>query len=348
MKRQQRNRRASLILLWFAGIFVLVQVLGSLAFDYLVPRVKFAHLHRHINKLAGLDQPWSVIFLGSSRTGTSITDAEASEILHAAQGPGAGEVVNLAVPLGDLLCSDAILEQVLAQGCHPRLVIVELCPEFLNAHNSWLEHYLERQLCWHELPRFASELYQAQLMEKTAEHRLLPWYSYRKGFWNAWADEGERLWHRIRQQQTATYDTTTRRKDWERMLGMGEQTSAAEKEKKTLSGLELIRNGLKDFRIGGQSTEALQRIIDRCRQHQCQLIFLAPPVSSRHRQLYTPSLEAAFLEHIALVTKEHGEFIDARRLLPDELFLDNHHADVEGGVRFTRELMQQYLLPRWQ
>lgn len=346
MRKPQRDRHAFLILSWFLGVFALVQVVGSVAFDYFVPRVRFAYLYRQYEKGAALEQPWSIVFLGSSRTGTCLMDAQASDLLHQRFGASTGEVVNLAVPLGDLLCSDSILKEVLAQGHQPRIVVVEVCPEFLNAHNAWLEHYLERQLCWHELPRFASELQENQLLGKMAEYRLLPLYAYHKGFWNAWSDEGEKLWKRLRHQPTAQ-DSASRRREWERILGTFEQITPKEKEEKIQSGLKLTRTGLRDYAVGGQGAQALQNIIARCREHHCELVLYLPPFPTVHCELYDAGIEQAYQQQLSQVASPSVTFFDGRHTLHDALFLDSHHANAEGGVRFTEQLMQ-HVLGRWR
>ena len=104
-----------------------------------------------------------------------------------------------------------------------------------------------------------------------------------------------------------------------------------------------------NYRIGGNNTAALERMLQSCRANGIKPILLAPPVTAPHRQVYTPAIEAAFGDYVHALCQHYGcTYVDFRAQVPDALFSDNHHLLPEAGGRyFSRRLTEEVLVPAW-
>src|SRR5436190_10492032 len=215
--RRHYERRCRRTLAWLACTFVAAQIVAGLWFDYVQPRVRFSQLYRQLDLLR--DRPTSpdILCLGSSRFGTCLVDQEMTRLLR--EGGSDLNVLNLGVPLGDLVASENTLEQLLHRNVRPGLLLLEVSPEFLSADNTWLEYHLERHLRWDHAPRFWADLWRTGQGGKWLQERLLPWYVHRKGYWNAWGDLAAlkmRDWKGRQEAMTISQN----RQDWERTLDL--------------------------------------------------------------------------------------------------------------------------------
>jgi hypothetical protein len=112
--------------------------------------------------------------------------------------------------------------------------------------------------------------------------------------------------------------------------------------------MHVLRKWLKDYRIGGSTDQACERIVRRCRQRNIAVVLIAPPLSSDHRQCYTPQIEAAFLDRLRGLAERYAcRFVDYRDRMPDTMFLDNHHLHLEGAQELSRQLVEEVLAPAW-
>lgn len=326
------------MILWLLGTFVIAQGVAGVWFDYVQPRVRFSHLYRQFDLLEEQPPP-DVLCLGSSRFGTCLSDAEMAEQLRlGSRGPS---VFNLGVPLGDVVASENTLEQVLRQGLRPKLVLLEISPEFVSARNAWLEYHVDRHLRWDHVPRFWRDVWGQGQGGKWLEERLLPWYVHRKGYWNAWGDWATLAWRAWRGGGTLQ----DARRDWERTLDLDNRSRIEIGQPRTEAVLKTLRSNLEPFRPGGATARSLNRILTRCRRMGIAVVLVAPPLRSDHRQLYTADVEAAFRRYLdQLGEYYHVQFWDGRTALADERFLDNQHADAQGAREFSRRLCSQPIL----
>jgi hypothetical protein len=309
------------MVVWLAVTFVVAQLVAGVWFDYVQPRVRFAHLYRELDVLERQAAP-TVLCLGSSRFGTCLDDAAMTKRL------GNIRVVNLGVPLGDLVASENVLEQALWRGVKPRLVLLEVSPEFVSAHNTWLTYHVERHLRWDHVPRFGWEVLEQGQVGKWFEERLLPFYVHRKGYWNAWGDMVQLAFKRAKGGQV----------NWERTLEVTATTRALIGNPKIEAVLETLRPSFRDYRPGGATARALERVLARCRREGIEVMLIAPPLRSDHRRLYSEQVEATFRTYVERLGLP---FWDGRKVLADERFLDNQHADAEGRREFTVQLCSQ-------
>jgi hypothetical protein len=112
-------------------------------------------------------------------------------------------------------------------------------------------------------------------------------------------------------------------------------------------GALAARRWLRDYRVGGQTALALERVVRRCRADAIGVVLLMPPLASGHREEYLPPIESAFRARVEQLRAEYDcQVVDARGWLPDGLFRDASHPSLpEGQLRFSRLLTRRVLLP---
>jgi Protein of unknown function (DUF1574) len=337
-----RQRRCRRILVGGFLLFLAAQAGAGLVADYLCPQVRFSYLYRLLTKAEAAPQAPTILCLGSSRTGTCLIDDEMTRVLRE-NGAEATQVFNAAMPVGDLVVSEHVLDRFLKRGLRPRQLILEVMPEFLNRHNGWLSFHVERQLTWKDLPRYWDDLCRADLISQFLIDRLAPLYAERKGFWNLLGKAGQALLTRKQPPADTLLSSTAL---WERIIQATPNLTSEERQAKRQLGLENVRLCLTDYAPGGNSTAALERIMVRCRRENIQVILLAVPVCSEHRSLYESVIERAFLEEMHRVVERFNcRFIDCRGRIADAHFLDNHHADGAGGLAFSKQFCEEVLAP---
>jgi len=310
------------------GMFVAAQLTAGLLFDYVWPQVRFSILVRQFVRAEEHGENPTGVCLGSSRFGTCLIEQELTRILQERTGNASDWVLNAAAPAGDLLTSERALRMLLARGIRPRVALIEISPEALNRHNGWMSFHVDRQLCWDEIPAYLPEVSRTGQLGRLCVGRLFPLYAHRKGIWNSFGDIAKSL----RKKSPGRQGT-----DWNRVIGVTPQLSEAEKAQKTRVGLAHVQKCLHDYDPGGLARAALERMLKICREEGITPLLMAPPVSSRQRDLYTPAIEKAFQACLREVCRDYEcRFVDCRDRLRDEEFFDNHHASMEGGMRFSR------------
>src|SRR5829696_3715572 len=145
-RRASFGRRARAASLWGVVLFVGGQLAIGLVLDYRYPLTRFPSGGQAIAVARAEPRPPAVAFFGSSRTGAAVDVSRINALLKAE--PGSPRAVNLAVPTGDCLTSEFLLDQVLKAGVRPRWVVVEVSPETLNVQNVWMTTHVIRQLNW--------------------------------------------------------------------------------------------------------------------------------------------------------------------------------------------------------
>jgi hypothetical protein len=111
----------------------------------------------------------------------------------------------------------------------------------------------------------------------------------------------------------------------------------------------VIRKSLRNYRVGGTAAEALERLLKRCRQHGITPVLVGVPVSIPYRELYTPEIDGPFLSYMNQMAQTYRcQFVDYRDRVPDSLFLDQHHCNLEGGIYFSEKLSREILAPAWR
>lgn len=330
-KKKPGQRRGRTILLTMGLAFVLAQAAAGFLFDHVWPQVRFGFLYRQLAKVEQFPKPPRIVCLGSSRFGTCLLQEDMAKALREGTGDAEAAVFNASVPAGDLLAAENVLQRLLERGIRPELVLIEICPEALNRHNGWMRFHVERQLRWEDVPAYLPDISRSGELGRLCLHRLLPLLAHRKGLWTFF---GQTLRGPPRMDSG---------KEWQQTIGLS-RLDPAEKAEKTRLGLEHVRHCLRDYEPGGLGARALDNILDACLREGITPLLIVVPVSSCHRELYSPRIEREFqlyLEETCL--RFDCGWLECRERIPDEDFFDNHHATPGGGKTFTQWLMREVI-----
>lgn len=333
-----RIRRCRRALGWAAGTFFLCQMVAGLLLDYVWPGVRFRGLDHGLaacRAAADSTQP-VVLALGSSRFGCGLQ----ANVLESELGQGSAKprVINFSMPGGDFITAEHLYAHCREAGCKPALVLLEVSPETLARRNLWLDLHVLRQLTWQDGPRFAADLIRSGHALRYLASRLVPLYVHRDQLRHlalmqlGLADQAESK-HRT---ELDAFFTAA-------VVHSEQSLSADQMRQRSLAGAAYIQRWLRNYRIGGNAKRSFDRLLQRCAADGAGVVLVAVPVSSPHRQLYTPEIEGPFQETIrqALQRYPHFRFFDLRAALADQEFYDNHHTTSAGAVHFSRRLAQE-------
>lgn len=104
--------------------------------------------------------------------------------------------------------------------------------------------------------------------------------------------------------------------------------------------------GLQDFQISDVADQSLRELIELCRGEQVDLVLVLTPESSEFRGWYPEKTQKTIQDYCeGLRRRCDVRVIDARSWLPDEDFLDAHHALPRGAEAFTLRLGRDVLQP---
>lgn len=320
MRRSPVSRAA---LLWGVALFVLTQLALGVLLETAWPLFRFPSARQALTHLPPAP---AVVFAGSSRFGCAIDAAEIERLT-------AASVATLTVPAGEPVCYELLLDQMLARGVRPAWLAVEVAPENVCDPSAWMAVHATRQLGWGHLPTHLPEVARANSAGRYAGSLLFPVYVHRDHLRQALSDPPVVARDAPRERATAAID-------WDTMLQLPRLTSSAEQRQRLTDGAAAARLWLRNYRLGGQNTLALERLLRRCARERIGVLLVVPPLASQHRAEYLPSTNAAFDEYLAALTAAHGcRVIDARDWLPDELFRDASHADIPVGTQHFSRLL---------
>ena len=350
MRRATFGRRARATVGWALGLFVAVQFVTGWVLDYARPLVKFPTARAVLGVARQDPKPPVFAFLGSSRTGASIHYEELNNVL-AEPGQRPPRAISLAVPAGDAITMEFLLDQLLETGPVPRWAIVEVSPETVNAENTWwMPLHVLRQLNWEHVPTHARAAVKGHAAWLYLEARCVPTYTYRKQI-AAETKTAVRDWWPKDAADSAGgsiaggSDPTPLPLNWTEIIrAPAKPADDTLIENSRVGATTTIRKSLTPYRIGGPVAAALERTLDKCRAAGIQVILLGIPTCSPHRAEYTPPIETAYSDYLNRLVGEYGcRYVDGRDWVPDTLFLDTLHVDVEGGKYFTRRLAREVL-----
>jgi hypothetical protein len=334
---------------WALGLFVAFQAATGWVLDYARPLVRFPSARSVLAVARQEPEPPAFAVFGSSRAGAAVYMEDLEREL-AEPGRPAPRVVSLAVPAGDAISMEFLLDQLLRTGPVPKWAVIELSPETVNAENAWwMPLHVLRQLNWEHVPTHARAAVKGHAAWPYLESRLVPTYTYRKQI-VAESKAAVRDWRsRPAASPGAAPGASTADPaaplNWSAIIQAPARPPDDQLFENSRVGAQtILRRSLTPYRIGGPVVDALERMLAKCRAAGTHVVLLGVPTCSAHRAEYTPPIEAAFDEYIQKLIAEYGcRYADGRDWVPDSLFLDTLHVDVPGGKLFTRRLARDVL-----
>jgi hypothetical protein len=326
--RRARSKHARTVLVWFAVAFVLAQVALSVLLDRAWAEVRDPEWHLLIERLRQrrAEAPGRplVVVLGSSR---SLMVLDAARLSQAPSGP---LVFNAAVPGGGALVQRVFLERLVEQGIRPNAVVLEVMPPYFSAYGTRLEESFPawQRLTLAELLHVASRAqHPGRVVKVWLKARLLP-VCYHQG----------ELQRRLVPAALCPASEAVPGDDrdghgWKAGTAV---CSAERRAELTRFMLEQYDLALRSPGLCRSRVDNLDGLLGWCRQEGIGCILLMAPEDSQFRTRTAVNFRKALDAALAGLARDHGALIhDARDWLPDEDFLDGHHATRQGAARFT-------------
>lgn len=329
MDRPHAHRSRSILLL-----AVLVALAGELAAGVLLDRaplhIRFPAAARIVNSLQRLKSAKNILFFGSSRFGNDVNAETVTRELRAAGVGDGASVFNAFVTAGDPVAMEFLTDKLLAADIRPSIAVIELLPEVLARRNLWLHFHLARQFRWPEVWKTLPEAYRSGKLSTVIAARIMPVYLFR-GELQRWA---------LQVLNPSSSPSTLE----------GENTPPRQQapvDADTLQeGAVKARRILRDFKIGGLSAQALERLLERLRISGAIVVLVGPPITSPYRRAHQAPVEAAFLSYMQRLGEKYGaRFFDYRDRLADDRFYTRYYATTDGSVHFSRLLAREVLVP---
>lgn len=348
MTHTRTHQRGCRILLWMTGLFFVGQIAGGMLLDRVLPRLRFPFLYEQLDRLAAEPHAPNIVFLGSSRFGSNTSGEYITERMHEFTSVKTARAFNAAIPAGDPIVSEIVLQHLLERGVRPRVAVIELCPESLNHCNEWVRIHLERQLRWEDMGTYFGEIVRTAGISRLLANRLLPLYRYRKTLCEELAKTlAEKLddWLNASAADQAQPTTAI---DWNALVLGNPKLVENDLLGNTQIGLREVHRWLSNYSAGGNAGAALERILQSCQANGITPILVGVPLSKPHRDCYVRPIEESYQAYVKKITAKYGcRYVEYRDRMPDDLFLDNHHAGIQGSLFFSRIFADEVLIPWW-
>jgi hypothetical protein len=274
-----------------------------------------------------------LLILGSSRTELGVVP---SELQLASAGSDKGPLAfNMSLsgsgPLLELMC----LKRILAEGIHPRWIMMEVLPASLVREPVWSDTaFLDiRRINFHELTllRQYHEI-PDQLFWRWIEAHVVPFYTHRflllSHYAPSWLPDQARC------------------DDWRFMDLHGFRYGIfrfMEPESAHQFRILFAENQyapiLQGFKISDQSDRAMHELLNLCLDQHIQPLLYLMPEGEWFRSWYTPSAQRTLGTYLEKLTKEYGlPLVDARTWHHEIDFVDSHHLLEPAAYTFSKRL----------
>lgn len=346
-----RHRRGGRILLWMFAFFVAGQLGGGALLDRLWPQLRFPFLYQQLDRLDAQPQPPDIVFLGSSRFGSGVSGEHVTEWLRQLTGDEKVHAFNAAIPAGDPVVCEVMLQHLLQRGIRPRLLVIEICPESVNHRNDWVRIHVDRQLGWSDVPTYLPEIARSGGFASLLANRLVPLYRHRTTLCE---ELGKTIEHELDGWLDGPASSSAKAPavpviDWDALVLSNPRLTKNEQQTNTQMGLHAIRRCLRSYRAGGTSGAALERLLQLCQANGITPLLVGVPLTQAHRDLYVGPIEDNYQAYLSAISEKYGcRYVEYRHRVPDRLFLDNHHADEPGRLMFSHMFTEEVLLPWWR
>jgi len=354
--RHSPQTRSRKVLCWALALFFAVQLGVGLLLDHVVPLYRFNQAQHVLQSLPDRPEDIDMVFLGSSRFVEGISSAEVRRVLRSqCKASESWTVLNAATLAGDQVAAEHVFGLLRKAGVRPRFLIVEVSPETLSRHTEWLNHHLLQFLRWEDLPSWAGQIWKTGLTVRTLGLRLMPLIYYRTTLLHAAGigPDPVRRWDvigRLAPASPADDDSSREPLDLQELLRPPDQKPSSPELQaffEKSAQFTVPPRWLRDYRPEGRNVAALERVLSECRSLQIDVILIGIPVTTPHRQLYTPAIESAYRTCLDRLCRNYAcRFVCCRDWMPDVLFYDNHHLSIEGKRSFSRMLALRVLVPR--
>jgi hypothetical protein len=339
MSRHRRRKQiARRLLVWVAFWYVLGQLAMFAWIDEKWPlertrveREKWKQLHERLAEAP--DRPL-VLMLGSSRADWAFQAGR----LNGLPAPDGRPLLayNLAVPTTGPMHEALYLNDLLAEGIRPRLLLVEFVYTHLNKSQRGLlseEHFTMPQWLSGHQALFLRPYYsqKRRLLIHWLESRLAPWYGFR-------CDMHEYLKGRRALKPLDPQAQPTDAWGWRRL---SDDPGGPElRAWRRMGAVTMYGESMRRFRLGAGPVRAMRDTLARCRREQIPVALVRLPVTKEFYELI-PAEGRKELDNLFAELSNGVHVIDASGWLPNEDFHDGHHVLKSGADKFTTRMIKE-------
>lgn len=241
-----------------------------------------------------------------------------------------------------------LLHHVLGQGIRPQWLFVEVWPPFLlqKGHFDEEANIFSRHLCWSDLPILARLYHQIwETANPLITATLTPLVHYRPAVLEHYAPSLVPTRLRGESKVKEYFATQFDNYGWMALpisaMGSADRQQLPERTGKTLKPV------FEDFQVNDVSKQALQELLQECRDKNIRVAFLLMPEHSVVRGWY-PSMQSQLTSYLKQLSRQyHALVLDTRDWQADEDLVDCCHLSPRGAqsfsARFGREIYQPLL-----
>ncbi|MCC7349028.1 MAG: hypothetical protein IT446_00530 [Phycisphaerales bacterium] len=312
-----RGRRA---VVWASVLFVLASMAGGMLIDLCPLRFRFPEAAFVVHHAPRGAQSPDVALFGSSRFGIGVNTDRFTESLRKYSGNASLVGYNAAIPAGDAVTADFMLNQLLSVDCHPRIAVIEISPETVNRFVPWMKFHILRQLTRLQTIESIPDAAQSRAMDRVMTSLFFPLFRHNVQL-TGWlfADVAEMLSGHEGEGLPWVFP------DPKKQMGQSNETD--------------YFKWFKRYEIAGIQPRKFEELLGLCRSNNIQPVLVGIPVSSHHRAFYTPAVEKKYKDFVGRLQREYGcAFVDYAGEIPDTMFADHHHLNEAGNAYFSDRL----------
>ena len=285
-----------------------------------------------------------ILVLGSSRLGSFVRTRELNTLSKDLLGDDFTPIFNASVICGEPITVQFITRRLLVSRAPPKLVLLETSPDLLARNNRYFVFVITQQLTAGDLPRYIPDILRSEAaVSRLISSRVTPFFRHRNhllGWTNELVSGGRKI------PSLPSKAVEAHSFQFVRDRGKDDPVPLA---KRMQIGAARFRSYLRNYQIAGATSAALESTVAMLRAHGCMVILVAPPVSSAQRALLTGDAQTQFDTFLQRLTISYGcEVANYSNRLPDHMFVDNHHANDAGSIKFTEWLAAETLAPAWR
>ena len=340
--RSRRRRTAQdsrrMIVMTLGG-FLFIQVILFALLEW-VPSLRDPQFHDKIHQLqlqmnpVSGEKPFSIVVLGSSRTGMAVHGKSISEKLSVAWNRPV-TLFNFGIPAVGPVLERLYLQRLLDQGIRPDLLLLEVHPALVTTNGGKpieLRGLFLEQLRHSELAQIQSYGYlDAEAGKDWAFANLVP-------------NAGLRF--PLLGRLLPTWSLTWLRFDWGRKTDAWgwngcpwsevtptERAGALSQAKREYQGV------LETLHFDTAAAQALKDLLELTRRENIPTKLLLLPEGETFRSWYPPEVEARLSEFLQSLETEYGvACLNTRTWMPEGAFMDSHHLMQPGAKEYSAKL----------
>src|SRR5262245_30905569 len=341
-RSHRRLRRArSTVLCAVLGLILLNFALAAVAnFD---PRVRDPMFevpaHQFRERFAAADGSLTVAFLGSSRTGNGIRPVVAQDLIAAETGRSC-IAHNLHVPGGGPVTALVHWRRLLNRSPRPDVVVIEVCPPWLSMPDGQPVEagaFRGDRMSRDETKLVQEYGFHSDVEAEWRQANFNPWFGFRFQLLGRvrprWLPPGV-----ARHEPTAAEELGWRMPFFVTAPTHLHDEAIAKTREQFFRPMQLIRDD-------GPPAQALRDLVRECRERGTIVAVWVTPESSEVRAWYSNDAEGQLQSLLADLRTSGAWVVDGRTWLPDEAFVDGHHAARSWSDEYTRRVTRNAVLP---